>query len=102
MPPVSSSQAVIQDASRARKLQLLGILCGFAAGAWLGAAEAPTKLVSTGISPMVISFIMVIGVFLARWSLPALLLATSSVRADGRRAPPRHIRALPDGPPWSV
>src|SRR5256884_163221 len=29
MPPVSSSQAVIQDASRARKLQLLGILWGF-------------------------------------------------------------------------
>src|SRR2546429_4233495 len=29
MPPVSSSQAVIQDASRARKLQLLGIVWGF-------------------------------------------------------------------------
>jgi len=29
MPPVSSSHAVVQDASRARKLQLLGILWGF-------------------------------------------------------------------------
>src|SRR6266446_1281511 len=80
MPP-------LPDASRAKKLQLLGILSGFAAGAWLGAAEAPTKLVSIGISPMVISLIMVIGVFLARWSLPALILGTSSVRADVRRAP---------------
>src|SRR5256714_5672547 len=102
MPPVSSSQAVIQDASRARKLQLLGILCGFAAGAWLGAAEAPTKLVSTGISPMVISFIMVIGVFLARWSLPALILGTSSVRADVLRAPHLIIWALLAGCLWAV
>src|SRR6267154_1206904 len=102
MPPVSSSHAVIQDASRARKLQLLGILCGFAAGAWLGAAEAPTKLVSTGISPMVISFIMVIGVFLARWSLPALILGTSSVRADVRRAPHLIIWALLAGCLWAV
>src|SRR5438874_11021983 len=102
MPPVSSSQAVIQDASRARQLQLLGILCGFAAGAWLGAAEAPTKLVSTGISPMVISFIMVIGVFLARWSLPALILGTSSVRADVRRAPHLIIWALLAGCLWAV
>jgi hypothetical protein len=30
---------------------------------------------------------MVTGVFLARWSLPALILGTSSVRADLRRAP---------------
>src|SRR5881398_552659 len=102
MPPVSSSQAVIQDASRARKLQLLGILCGFAAGAWLGAAEAPTKLVSIGISPMVISLIMVIGVFLARWSLPALILGTSSVRADVRRAPHLIIWAVLAGCLWAV
>src|SRR5882762_9110373 len=102
MPPVSSSHAVIQDASRARKLQLLGILSGFAAGAWLGAAEAPTKLVSIGISPMVISLIMVIGVFLARWSLPALILGTSSVRADVRRAPHLIIWALLAGCLWAV
>jgi Sugar transport protein len=37
--------------SRPRKLQALGILSGFNAGAWLGAAEAPTKLVSVGVSP---------------------------------------------------
>src|ERR1700726_4806608 len=91
-----------RDASRARKLQLLGILSGFTAGAWLGAAEAPTKLVSIGISPMVISLIMVIGVFLARWSLPALILGTSSVRADVRRAPHLIIWALLAGCLWAV
>ena len=48
---------------RPRKLQALGILSGFAAGAWLGAAEAPTKLVAIGVSPIVISLIMVVGVF---------------------------------------
>ena len=68
--------------SRPRKLQFLGTLSGFTAGAWLGAAEAPTKLVSVGVSPIVISLIMVTGVFLARWSVPALVLGTSSVRAD--------------------
>ena len=61
--PIAS---VAQETSRARKLQVLGILSGFTAGAWLGAAEAPTKLVSVGVSPIVISLIMVIGVFLAR------------------------------------
>src|SRR5229473_4527692 len=92
----------VQDTSRARKLQVLGILSGFTAGAWLGAAEAPTKLVSIGISPMVISLIMVIGVFLARWSLPALILGTSSVRADVLRAPHLVIWALLAGCLWAV
>ncbi|MGB7847099.1 MAG: GRP family sugar transporter [Candidatus Acidiferrum sp.] len=91
-----------QDPARHRSLQLLGILCGFTAGAWLGAAEAPTKLVSIGISPIVISLIMVVGVFLARWSLPALILGTSSVRADIRRAPHLILWALLAGCLWAV
>ncbi len=104
MPPVVYTQVgyALPDASRSKKLQLLGILSGFAAGAWLGAAEAPTKLVSIGISPMVISLIMVLGVFLARWSLPALILGTSSVRADVRRAPHLVIWALLAGCLWAV
>src|SRR5690348_13726914 len=104
MPPATQpfSSATIQDASRSRKLQLLGILSGFTAGAWLGAAEAPTKLVSIGISPFAISLIMVIGVFLARWSLPALILGTSSVRADVRRAPHLIIWAILAGCLWAV
>ncbi len=104
MPAVDSSHIShsLPEASRSRKLQLLGILSGFAAGAWLGAAEAPTKLVSIGISPMVISLIMVIGVFLARWSLPALILGTASIRADVRRAPHLVIWALLAGCLWAV
>jgi drug/metabolite transporter (DMT)-like permease len=91
-----------QQTSRARKLQLLGILSGFTAGAWLGAAEAPTKLVSIGLSPIVISLVMVVGVFLARWSVPALILGTSSVRADVRRAPHLIIWAVLAGCLWAV
>ena len=103
LPVISTTTPpAIPGASRSKKLQLLGILSGFAAGAWLGAAEAPTKLVSIGISPMVISLIMVIGVFLARWSLPALILGTASVRADVRRAPHLVIWALLAGCLWAV
>src|ERR1700682_5113299 len=104
MPPAVYTQLgpVIQDASRSKKLQLLGILSGFAAGAWLGAAEAPTKLVSIGISPIVISLIMVIGVFLARWRLPGLYPAPPSVRRDCRPAPAPVIWALLAGCLWAV
>src|SRR5450755_1264207 len=98
--PVNESAALAQ--SRPRKLQVLGILSGFTAGAWLGAAEAPTKLVSVGVSPIVISLIMVTGVFLVRWSVPALILGTSSVRADLRRAPHLIIWALLAGCLWAV
>src|SRR5947209_256848 len=98
--PPSSAEA--QGRSRSKTLQLLGILSGFTAGAWLGAAVAPTKLVSIGIAPMAISLIMVIGVFLALWSLPALILGTSSVRADVRRAPHLLIWAVLAGCLWAV
>src|SRR6266571_4028802 len=96
------SSLPVQNTSRSKKLQYLGILSGFTAGAWLGAAEAPTKLVSIGISPIAISLLMVIGVFLARWSLPALILGTSSVRADVRRAPHLIIWAVLAGCLWAV
>jgi drug/metabolite transporter (DMT)-like permease len=101
-PGAVISSIAAKDATRARKLQLLGILSGFAAGAWLGAAEAPTKLVTIGVSPVVISLIMVIGVFLARWSLPALILGTSSIRADVGRAPHLILWALLAGCLWAV
>jgi glucose uptake protein GlcU len=104
MQPVvkPAHEASAQEASRPRKLQVLGILSGFTAGAWLGAAEAPTKLVSAGVSPIVISLIMVAGVFLARWSVPSLILGTSSVRADLRRAPHLIIWAVLAGCLWAV
>src|SRR6202048_4618648 len=100
LTPTLASPA--QQTARARKLQLLGILSGFTAGAWLGTAEAPTKLVSIGVSPLVISLIMVIGVFLARWSLPALMVGTSSIRADVQRSPHLIIWALLAGCMWAV
>jgi drug/metabolite transporter (DMT)-like permease len=98
--PINQSPA--SPSSRSRKLQLLGILSGFTAGAWLGAAEAPTKLVTLGISPMAISLIMVVGVFLARWSLPSLILGTSSIRTDVRRAPHLILWAILAGCLWAV
>jgi glucose uptake protein GlcU len=60
----------------------IGVLCGLGAGVWLGAAEAPTKLVNTGLSPYAVSLCMVAGVFTARWSLPTLFKGTRSVFAD--------------------
>lgn len=60
----------------------LGVLCGLGAGVWLGAAEAPTKLVNTGLSPYAISLCMVAGVFTARWTVPTLLKGTRQVFAD--------------------
>ena len=88
--------------ARLRSLQALGILCGFAAGAWLGGAEAPIKFVSPEISPITVSLLMVCGVFLARWSLPAFIRGTAHVRADIRQAPHLVIWAILAGCMWAV
>lgn len=90
------------DDARLRRLQLVGILCGFGAGAWLGAAEAPTKLVKLGISPLLVSLLMVSGVFLARWSLPALIRGTGQIRSDIRNAPHLIVWAILAGCLWAV
>jgi glucose uptake protein GlcU len=76
--------------------------CGLAAGAWLGAAEAPTKLVTTGVSPFVVSLCMVVGVFLARWTAPALIHGTSYIRADLRQAPHLIVWGVLAGCLWAV
>jgi drug/metabolite transporter (DMT)-like permease len=90
------------DAVRLRTLQGVGMLCGVTAGAWLGAAEAPTKLVTLGLSPVVISLSMVIGVFLARWTIPALIQGTSYIAADLRQAPHLIVWAILAGCLWAV
>jgi drug/metabolite transporter (DMT)-like permease len=90
------------DTRRLRTLQGVGMLCGLTAGAWLGAAEAPTKLVTLGLSPVVISLGMVIGVFLARWTLPALIQGTSYIAADLRQAPHLIVWAVLAGCLWAV
>lgn len=80
----------------------IGVVCGLAAGVWLGAAEAPTKLVNTGLSPYAISLCMVAGVFAARWTVPTLLKGTRQVFAD--LALNRHLIpiAILAGMLWAV
>ncbi|HUI75375.1 MAG TPA: GRP family sugar transporter [Candidatus Acidoferrum sp.] len=98
----SSATGGPADGTRLQQLQALGMLCGFSAGAWLGAAEAPTKLVTAGVSPMVVSLLMVAGVFLARWSLPALVRGTAQIRADFHAAPHLVIWGVLAGCLWAV
>ena len=88
--------------TRLRALQTLGVLCGFVAGAWLGGAEAPIKLAAASIPPTTVSLVMVIGVFLARWSLPALVRGTSSIRNDVQQAPHLIVWAVLAGAMWAV
>ena len=87
---------------RLRQLQSVGVLCGFGAGAWLGAAEAPTKLVTIGISPVVVSLLMVVGVFLARWSVPALVRGTGQIVWDLQQAPHLVVWGILAGCLWAV
>jgi drug/metabolite transporter (DMT)-like permease len=85
-----------------RQLHSLGVFCGFAAGAWLGAAEAPTKLVLTGFSPFLISLGMVGGVFVARWTIPMALKGTGFVLLDIREKPHLIVWAMLAGALWAV
>src|SRR5580704_15850985 len=85
-----------------RSMHGIGVLCGLAAGVWLGAAEAPTKLVNTGLSPYAISLCMVAGVFTARWSLPTLVKGTRSVFADLARNKHLIPIAILAGMLWGV
>ena len=80
----------------------LGVICGLTAGVWLGAAEAPTKLVSAGFSPFAISLCMVAGVFTARWTFPTLLKGTSYVFADLLSKKHLIVWALLAGALWAV
>jgi len=91
-----------QKQTESRRLHRLGVVCGVAAGAWLGGAEAPTKLVLTGLSPFTISLCMVAGVFVARWTFPTLLRGTESVFEDLRSKPHLMIWAVLAGALWAV
>jgi len=85
-----------------RSVHGLGVVCGLAAGVWLGAAEAPTKLVSTGLSPFAISLCMVAGVFTARWTFPTLLKGTRYVFRDLRHNKHLMVWAVLAGAIWAV
>lgn len=97
-----SETKTTHSAARIAPLHGLGVGCGLAAGVWLGAAEAPTKLVDIGLSPFAISLCMVAGVFTARWTLPTLLKGTSYVFADLKQC--RHLigMAILAGMLWAV
>ncbi len=81
---------------------MVGVFSGLAAGAWLGGAEAPTKLVTVGLSPYVISLAMVAGVFVARWTLPTVLKGTGYVFHDLRARAHLVIWAILAGALWAV
>jgi drug/metabolite transporter (DMT)-like permease len=83
-------------------LHTVGVVSGIAAGAWLGSAEAPTKLVTMGFSPFLISLGMVMGVFVARWTIPVALKGTSYVFADLRETPHLIVWGIVAGMLWAV
>src|SRR5262252_5698967 len=99
--PTIATEAV-RERSRRKKLQFLGIFCGFAAALWLAGAEAPTQLVTVAVSPFVISFMMVLGAFVSRWSLPALVLGTAGTFPDIRKVPHLTVGGVMAGCLWAV
>jgi len=102
MPLDSIIARGLTDRSRQRTLQALGVFCGMAAALWLAAAEAPTKLVTIAVSPFIISFMMVLGAFISRWSLPALIRGTSDIGRDVRQAPHLVVWGILAGCLWAV
>jgi drug/metabolite transporter (DMT)-like permease len=92
----------VTSKATARSLHMLGILTGFAAGVWMGAAEAPTKFVAAGFSPILLSLAMVSGVFTGRWTIPTLLKGTGYVFHDLREKKHLIIWALLGGALWAV
>jgi drug/metabolite transporter (DMT)-like permease len=80
----------------------IGVTCGLAAGVWLGSAEAPTKLVNVGISPVTVSLAMVIGVFVGRWTLHTLLKGTTYVFSDLAIRPHLIVWGVLAGALWAV
>jgi drug/metabolite transporter (DMT)-like permease len=88
-------------------LHKLGVFCGLAAAVWLGSAEAPTKLVNTGLldaafAPFILSMGMVMGAFVARWTVPMLLKGTGFLFDDLRDKPHLIVWALLAGMLWAV
>lgn len=97
-----TSVAGVRGARSGVSLHAIGVICGLAAGVWLGAAEAPTKLVGVGLSPFAISLCMVAGVFTARWTFPTLLKGTGYVFADLMARKHLMVWAVLAGALWAV
>ena len=93
----------VQSISSAKiSLHAVGVISALAAGAWLGSAEAPTKLVSADFPPILISLCMVSGVFVARWTLPTLMKGTGFVFKDIADKPHLIVWAILAGALWAV
>jgi glucose uptake protein GlcU len=99
---VGSAVEVRKQSQTVVSLHGVGVVCGLAAGVWLGAAEAPTKLVNAGFSPFAVSLCMVAGVFTARWTFPTLLKGTSYVFADLMAKKHLMVWAVLAGCLWAV
>lgn len=95
------STVLDKQANRRLSLHGLGVICALTAAVWLGAAEAPTKLVTAGYSPFAISLAMVCGVFLSRWTFPTLLKGTGYVFADLAEKKHLLVWALIAGVLWA-
>ena len=98
----NTTDARRRSARTSVSLHGMGVICGLAAGVWLGGAEAPTKLVNAGFSPFAISLCMVAGVFTARWTFPTLLKGTSYVFADIMTKKHLIVWAILAGALWAV
>ncbi len=83
-------------------LHKLGVICGLSAAVWLGSAEAPTKLVTEGFSPFLISMGMVMGAFVARWTVPTILKGTGFMFDDLLNKPHLMVWAVLAGMLWAV
>ena len=97
-----SSNATAAPMRSTLSLHKLGVFCGLAAAVWLGSAEAPTKLVNAGFSPFLISMGMVMGAFVARWSVPMLLKGTGFLFTDLREKPHLIVWGVVGGMLWAV
>src|SRR4029077_7167792 len=97
-----STNATTASARSTISLHKLGVFCGLAAAVWLGSAEAPTKLVTVGFSPFIISMGMVMGAFVARWTLPTVLKGTGFVLDDLFDKPHLIVWAVRPGMLWAV
>ncbi len=100
--PIASVAAAKPIRGGVISIHTLGVLCGLTAGAWLGAAEAPTKLVNAGLSPYAVSLCMVLGVFTARWTFPTLLKGTAYVFRDLMEKKHLIVWALLAGMLWAI
>ena len=88
--------------NRVRALHVVGVVCGLAAGAWLGTAEAPVKLAAGQAPPLVVTLGMVLGVFMARWTIPVMLKGAGFVVRDLRHNAHLLVWALLAGALWVV